>query len=859
MAIKELSEKETSSEESASAARSRLSADAFDFASKDSTEKSTVSATPPSFDNPYFHISLAANAMRETQLLAGKGPDEKISINEVSGKSTEQTVRERRASLGTIIETEFAAAIRAADMVDKSELEKSLVLISSELKESTDDSEKTKLIEQSNALASLRHAPSASRFAFAMYLAGNSQLDKAGVLMNEAAAIDPEAEKDAQFSQFRKQVADALMMHQSKLVDNAEYMLPLLSINVASEYRQKGDNASAEKLLKDAIDKSERLDRQVISTQLKSLDELIAANKDNPDSLKRFTEQKIAWMAVEESPAIARVNYADLLLQEKRFKEAEQQLSEVKSRFPEFVKNQKQFAEMYEVAKSEGKSVVDTNPFSHLEAFQKALEKGDITASRAELLAAKKAADSIDRDLMQHNKKVIQEQLARETDPKNVEQLKKFWQIYDAFDHAAAFTRVTLGKFELAAKNYNLASDNLKEAQKLDSEFTSRPEIAFDKLLQSAHEPSLFSKVLDFTKNMLKELLADAAAVAAGAGAVVLTGWSGPAALAAGAVSGAVVYTAVKALMGDEIHWYTPLWGAVDGASGGLGVLARRTLVNVGGKIVSQELAETAILRSGGSAGAIAGLEGIEMADAAKEIAASGLKAMGKDIGFWSRIASSIPFINSGNAEYRAALSAYRALTATDAAVHAGVNLGTAAAVSASYRAARESYAWYNGDYANFGEFAKAYGTAVARDSLSGMVMGGFADGYTDGVVLAVTTNGVKSALSGPANSMEFFKTWAEGSSQDFAFGTVSYLLGLGTNAAGRWVNPNIPIAFRNFYVPSAPLWSQAYYTRDYIKSTVTPLVSEMQRVPTVQEIVNRYKTNPGPYFTYPTSAVPVA
>ncbi len=858
MAINELAEK-VSVESSTSDTRAKLSESAFDFAVRDSVQKSEPADKQNTFDNPYFHISLATSAMREMQILAGRNPEDKITVLDSAGKSTEQAVRERRDALNSIAEKEFASAVRAADMVAKNEVEKSLAVIGLRLKESADEAEKTKLNEQYSALSALRHAPSASRFAFAMYFASNSQLDKAAVLMDEAATLDPEAAKDAQFNFFRKQVSDALLMHQTKLVDSSEYMLPLLNLRIANEFRQNGDLASAEKYLIDSISRADKLDKQVIATQLKSLDELLTDNKQNADALQSYGEQKVAWMAVANSPAIARMNYADLLLQEKRYKDAELQLNEVKTRFPEFVKGQKQFTDMLELARSEGKSAPDTNPFAHLEGFQKALEKGDIAAARNELLAAKKAADSIDRELMQHNKKVIQDQLARETNSEKISQLKQVWQIYDAFDHAAAFARVTLGKFELAAKNYNLASDNLKQARSLDPSFTARPEIGFDKLLESSNEPSLFSKVLDFTKNMLKELMADAAAVAAGAGAVVLTGWSGPAAVAAGAVSGAAVYTAVKALMGDEIHWYTPLWGAVDGASGGLGMLARQTLVNVGGKIVSQEVAQAAVLRTGGSLSSLVGLEGVQMADAAKELASSGLKAMGKDIGFWSRIASSVPFVGAGNAEYRAALSAYRALTVTDAAVHAGINLGTAAAMSASYRAAREGYSWYSGEHANFAEFAKAYGTAVLRDSVSGMVMGGFSDGYTDGLVFTVTTNGVKAAFSSPANSMEFFNKWATGSSQDLAFGTVSYLLGMGAHAGGRWINPTIPGNFRNIYSPSVPLWSQAYYTRDYIQSTVTPLVNEMQRVPTVQELVGRYKTYPGPYFSFPTAAVPVA
>ena len=855
--IQEKNSPAESGENVASSAQNRLQDESIESRLPDASDRRAAAGTPEqSFENPYSHIAFAGAAIRELQNIAGKKDNEKIQIADDKGNSVETTVKERRELLAAVIEKEFSTALKSADAIDLDSVEKALILVNAQIPKALSQDEQLVLKQQSQALESLKHAPSAVRFAYAMYLAGNSQLEKAAMQMNEAATIDPEASRDPQFKQFHQKLKDAISNEQKKLVDNNEYMLPLLTMNLADEYRRQGKNDAAEVAFKSAIEKADKLDPKIIASEIKTVEKAIQDQSGNSDAVKALEEQKRAWVAVGNSPALTRISYADFLLQQKRYPEAEKELTKVQEKFPEFVKGQKQFDEMLELAKTSGKSATDNNPFARMESFQKSLKKGDIAQARKDLEAAQKAADSIDRNLAQQNKKVVMEQMKLEKDPQALQQLKALYQIFDAFDHAAAFTRMTQARFELAAKNFNVSRSHLDDAKKIDPEFTARPELGFDKLYNASQEPSTWNKVLEFTKTMMKELLADAAAIAAGAGAVLLTGWTGPAAIAAGAVAGSVVYTAVKGLMGEEIHWYTPIWGAVDGASGALGALARQALVNVGGKIVSKELAEAAVLKSGGSVAALSGMEGVAMADAAKQMAAAGLKSMGKDIGLWSRLASTIPFVGTGNAEYRAALAAYRSLSYTNMAVHAGINLGTAATVSAAYRGAHESVNYYNGNYAKFGDFVKAYGTAVVKDSVTGMVMGGFADGYADGLLLALASNGVKAAGSKPEDTLQFLSKWMEGTSQDAAFGAVSWLLGVGATYSGRW-NPNIPTTFKSVYAPSSPIWSEAYYTNSYLKQTLAPAVAELNSPVNAQQILRRYQFAPGtPLF--PVESIPM-
>lgn len=839
-----------SGEDSNASAQNRLQEESIE-SRRDASDRSTPAQDANNgFENPYSHVAMAGAAIRELQSIAGKKDDEKMLISDASGKTAETTVKERRELLVAAIEKEFSVALKSADSVDQESVEKALILVNAQIPKASSQDEQLVLKQQSIALESLKHAPSAVRFAYAMYLAGNSQLEKAAMQMNEAATIDPEASKDKQFREFHQKLKDAISNQQEKLVDNSEYMLPLLTLNLADAQRRQGNNEAAEVSYKKAIEKADQLDPKIVAAEIKAVEKAIEEQKDNPEALKLLEEQRRAWVAVANSPALARLTYADFLLQQKRYDDAEKQLLAVQEKSPEFVKGEKQFAVMLELARTQGKSSTDSNPFAHMEKFQKSLQAGDIAQARKDLEAAQKAADSVDRTLAQQNKKVILEQMQQEKNPQTLEELKQLYNIYDAFDHAAAFVRMTQGRFELAAKNFNVARSHLDEANQIDPAFTSRSEVEFEKLIAASKEPSTWDKVLEVSKALLKELLADAAAIAAGAGAVLLTGWTGPAALAAGAVAGSVVYTAVKGLMGEEIHWYTPVWGAIDGASGALGALARTTLVNAGGKIVSKEIAEAAVLKSGGSVAALSGLEGVAMADTAKQVAATGLKAMGKDIGLWSRLASSIPFIGAGNAEYRAALAAYRALSYSNMAIHAGINLGTAATVSSVYRFAHEGANYYNGTHAKFGDFVKAYGTAVVKDSVTGMVMGGFADGYGDGIILAVATNGAKAAGSKPESAMQFMNNWMSGTSQDAAFGAVSWLLGVGANFSGRW-NANIPGSFKSLYAPSAAIWSDAYYTNAYLKQTVVPVVNALNKPIGPEDILKRYQFAPGtPAFT---------
>lgn len=815
---------------------------------KDASDTIKEENTPAtsSFDNPYAHIGIAGQAMREIQELLGRNGAEVLDVYDSEGVKTEISVEKRIEFLKQAAEQEFKAAIQAADGINQTKVEATLFDVRAKMESAKEEEEKAILADSETALESLKHSPSATRFAFAMFIAGNGQLNTAFELLKEAEKRDPEAALDSNFLQFKNELQAAINDGRKTIVNKEEFMLPLITLSLGDSERQAGNMVKAEQHYLEAIKQADELNQMDVKDQLDKIEQEKADLGDDPEVLKEVEAKEMAWAALAHASALSRISYADFLISQRRGEEAHQILLRVQEIDPNLVRDKQEFKDMLELS-TKVQSAADLNPFQHLENFTKALENLDIDKARAELKAATSAADNLDRDLARKNKEVVAEQLKTETDATIREGLAKAYEIYDAFEHAASFTRIVLGRFELAAKNYNQAKELFLEAQEMDPEFVAREEIEFAKLMEAADEPSTFSKILEFTANLAKELVADAAAVLAGAAAVVLTGWSGPGAVVAGAAAGAGTYTTVKWLMGDEIHWYTPLWGAIDGATGSIAALARRVLVVEGGKLISKDVAEAAVLKTGGEIASLSGLEGLQMAEAAQEVAASGLRTMGKDIGLLSRLSSSIPFIGTGSAEYRAALAAYRTLSYGNLGIQAGVNAGTAAAASIVYRGAHEGVNYYNGMYESFGAFAKAYGESVFKDTLSGVVMGGYAHAWKDGLAMSTIVNGVSTGLSSPDSVVDYMNTFAQKTSTDLAFGSVAWVVGLTSFAADRYIYKGVLPGVQSAFTPSIHLWSEAFYKRENIRNIIAPALEAIQAPPsTVEELQQNYESLPG-------------
>lgn len=720
--------------------------------------------------NPYFHVQMAGMALREFEALKGKDGKEKVSVSDDKGNIREATVEQRRAELLGIAGTEFKAAITTADRIDQSKIPDKLLEIRHQQSQATDLTRLNELQQLESMVESMKHAPSTVRFAYATFLADRGDLQQAKKYLDEVAQLDPEARLDDTYKQFAQAVetglrggADQPAQGDANLIQQQAALGDSIAtaITQAEEKRKSGDTAAAEAAYRQAVELAERLDQRQIIAQLQAIEQAKKDNAGNAQALSELGRMEKGFASLLHAPAMTKIYYADFLVEQKRYDDAKLMLEKAARQDPDLVKDNAEFAQRAYRAHHQGQEPKPfENPFVHLSNVEKALNDKDLDKARKELEAAVRAADTIDRKKMRTDKRAIDEVLKETSgagirqkleafpnlreamkDTPDAELRKKLAEVrefYDAFDHASAFTRVALARFEIANKNFNQAQALIADVERFDPELTQKPEIEWEKLKEAAQEPSTWEKVWGFTKDVLKELACDAVAVLAGVGAGLgigaLTSLSGPGAVAAGigagAVAGSGAYTFMKCVVfGEEFHWSMPLWGALDGASGGAAAAVRSGLVSVGGRMVSKEFAEATVLQAGGSVVALDGLEGLKMAQTAQTLAKQGLKTMAKDLPLSTRLASRIPLLNTGNAQYRAALNGYRGLAWANRGVSAGINVGTAATGSIIYRGGHEGVKYANGEHKTFGDFAKAYGMAVVGDTVTGATFAGRATG----------------------------------------------------------------------------------------------------------------------------------
>ncbi len=851
-------EKKTQGQEDPSAGLRDNAYQAMKGAGSDRTGNQT--SAKPKFDNPFDHIALAGAALREIDSLKDLPPKDKVQVADNKGAVREVTVEQRRAELIKAAEQQFTAGINAADRIDQNKVSLTVITLKEKIAKETDPAEKKKLEEYAYVVDSMKHAPGVTRFAYASFLADEGDFVKAKKLLDEVKKVDGEGKLDPTFVKLSEKVENELKARENMITEGNN---PLVALNSAIEKRNAGDAAGAEAEYKKAIELAGKIDPKVVEQNLKTIEQLKAANPNNADALKELEQQKQAWTAIANSGSIAAVNYADFLVEKARYKEAKELLVSVGHNNPELVKGDKQFAELLQKARDEGKKPEPfDNPFVHLSNVQELAKKEDMQGVKRELEAAVKAAEKIDRKMMQDNKKVVEEQLKEERDPERRKALEQLRDTYDQMDHALAFTRTCLARFELANKNYSRAQQLLGQVESQDWSFTRKPEIKFDELKEGSKEPSTWSKIWSGTKAVLKELVCDGVAILAGAGAVLLTGWSGPAALVAGGCAGAAAYTGMKTLVfGDKFSWDMPLWGAVDGVTGGTAALARTALCRVGGQIVTKEVAANMATKTGVDLAKITAKEGtMAYGKAVEQLGKEGLKQLAKkeNLSLWTRMTSHVPLTGAflGNAEYRAGVNALRGVTARNVAANAFVDGGTALAGSMVYRGVHDGVDYKNGKYQNFGDFASNYSKHVLFDTTKGAGVGAFSTSFGYGSLTSLGLNGGREYLTG---SNKNFSEWAGktafGTMNDMILGTPSTFLLHGRlgGALERFPGTNFMSSLQGSYIAGTPQFYEAWQAKVQADEIEKGL-AEMQKQPeTADELQRRYFSLPGT-DEYPTA-----
>lgn len=807
-------------------------------------------ADAPKFDNPYRHSEIAITALRELDGLKDVAPGERISFKDANGFTRLIPVEQYRAMLLITIEKEFSAGINAADRIDQNRLSSTLITINDKLIRENRLVERKQLESSLFVLDAMKHAPSVLRVSYADFLLDQGELTRARKLLDEATERDVEARHNPYLAYTRQRLEAELRARETTITDERN---PLVALNSAIEKRTAGDARGAESDFKKAIELAGKIDPKTVAENIKRLDDIKAFNSGNPAVLKALELNKQAWTAICNSGSIAAILYAEFLIEKTRYKEARDLLVNVGHNNQALVKGDKHFEELLQKARNEGKPPEKfDNPFVHLSEVQRLADKEDIEGVRNALEAAVKAADKIDRKLMQENQKELIAQLQQELNPEYRKSQRVLLDAYDQLDHAAAFTRICLARFEIANRNYDRAQALLAEVESADNAFTLRPSVKFAEVKEAAVEPSTWSKVWTATCGLCKELLCDGVSIAVGAGAAILTGWTGPGAIAVGGAAGAATYTGIKTLVfGEKLSWDMPLWGAIDGASGGAAALARTALTRVGGQIVTKEVAASLASKVGADLAKVTAKEGtMAYGKAVAEMGREGLKQLAHKEGLsrWTRMTSHIPLTGAvlGNTQYRAAINSMRGLVARNLAANALVDGGTVLAGSLVYRGIHSAADYSNGKYDNFGDFLSSYGRSVVFDTTKGAGVGCFATSFGYGALGSFGLNGSRELLLGNHKSTaEWLGNSTLGVASDMALGFAPHTLLNGR--LGNWLDrgylrPLVNIG-KGGYIAGSPLFSEAAEANNHA-SIIESRLAEMQRKPAdANEVQMRYFT----------------
>ncbi len=504
------------------------------------------------------------------------------------------------------------------------------------------------------------------------------------------------------------------------------------------------------------------------------------------------------------------------------------------------------------------------NPFNHLTRIQELVKKEDMDGVHRELVAAVKAAGTIDRTLMQANKVQVEEQLKVEQDADKRKHLEDLRGAYDQMDHALAFSKTMLARFELANKNFSGAELLLKQVEGADPTFAHRPEVKFDDLKKAAQEPSTWENVLGATKGILKELVCDAAAVGAAVGAGVVTSETGPGAIGFGLAAGAATYTAARTLVfRDQFSWDMPFWGALDGLSGGTAALARTALVRVGGKLVTKEVAEQMAVKAGVELTGLTAKEGtLAYGKAVEQLGKEGLAQMAKtkNLNFLTRVGSHIPITSLGNTSYRAGVNAVRGVTMRNMAGGAVVNGGMTFVASSIYRAGHDANDYRTGKYSSLGDLASNYNKHVAGDTIRGLSVGLNGVNLVYGSVGALGLNGVREAVWGDNQSTrQWLDNTVKSSAVDMTLGFGLGFLSQGKSGSflDQKLNVNGADALRSSYVVSSPLIGAVSEFSGRV-GEVAQQIDELLKKPASQgDLQMNFVKTPGP-DEYPTGQSPL-
>jgi tetratricopeptide (TPR) repeat protein len=460
-----------------------------------------------------------------------------------------------------------------------------------------------------------------------------------------------------------------------------------------------------------------------------ALVKVFAGNSTDAESMFRqaIARSDANGIAKDVDPALdhlssnIRIQYMKVLIQSQKLEEATVIHDEVLKLDRDFALRNTEFRTIDEALFFNGKP---ENPYANLSKLQAAFERKDMQSADKYLRAFEEGSKEVNRDGRQTEKiKELKDLIDKEKDVALVEPLKQELAIREAYLRAPLVGDYLHGRLALAAGDKVGAKVLFEHLESVDPRFSSDPKLEMHKLIEMCNSVDQ-SGIWATTKNFLKELSCDVVAISAGIGAAVLTGWTGPGALAVGGGAGAISYTGMKALVfgTDSITWTTPLWGALDGMSGGGAALARNGLTKFGGRLITKELAERTVLQAGGEVAGLAGLEGFELGAQGTVLARQGLTRVGSELPMLTRFRSALPFAG-GDAEYRAALSSYRSIRNTYYGLNAARDFGATATSSFIFNCGKGATNYYEGK-TDFLETSSDILSNTTKDGAIGVLLG---------------------------------------------------------------------------------------------------------------------------------------
>ncbi len=731
------------------------------------TEQNTLPYGLPNRLDPLDNIAFAQLHVEEMEALRRLRPDEQISVPDGKGALVRVSARERLSQLPDLIGKEYTAAILRADSRDP---QKALALLESigsamltrqkevlvlnkqddifapsnrRFRDVPNPAQRGTNLLETFTMEELRllkwkteqviQAPRTVREQMAAFLADTGDLKQASKLLEEA-------ELSRLGKSFIAADLQADVRHRLRRQELAGGEDPLETARLASRELSYKNMSDSRTFFDKSISQADRINQEALKTKQAEIEKELS----NPSLIVSSREALMRDQAcIEElmhAPAAVRFSAVMQAAAEGRFGEVKSLMDQTAAMDPEFTAQRANiYLDMMVFAKTEGKQNSVFEFHNNLVKFQRHIgpQSFDLERAAQSLDAAVQQVKDLPveeinkmKSLQTAKVEALKVDLAKATN--DVEQAALTDEIEEAktaldgiglLQHAPAYTHLMKGIFALANKNHGDALKIFDELEKMDPEFAKQSDTQLKELREFAMKPVSAPEEQSFIKGLLKELMYSAAAIAAGALVVVATGWSGPAALAAGFAAGAAVRSGLKYAVEGDIEWYDPLIGGVDGLSGGAGALMyRSTYSGLSATAKTAAASERALMATGMNTAALEGLSTTQKVATAERLAAEAVKEMGRNLPWYTRMASRVPLTAMGNAEYRSGIAALNSLKNVNHANMLYSNLAGGATTALIHRGRTYAPDVWNGKYDSVGALSKDFASDVAWDTaFSGM------------------------------------------------------------------------------------------------------------------------------------------